>query len=80
MSFGPLAPPEHQTIAVPIDRAERLAIVNVALDEFRASGFLKEAVTRSRGAAGTWSPRPPGPTIDQPSVFPAMDSARAALN
>jgi polar amino acid transport system substrate-binding protein len=36
-----------QAIAVPTDREDRLALVNTALDEFRASGFLADAVTRS---------------------------------
>ncbi len=36
-----------QAIAVPTDRADRLALVNTALDELRASGFLADAVVRS---------------------------------
>jgi polar amino acid transport system substrate-binding protein len=36
-----------QAIAVPTDREDRLALVNTALDEFRASGFLTDAVARS---------------------------------
>jgi polar amino acid transport system substrate-binding protein len=36
-----------QSIAVPTDREDRLALVNTALDEFRASGFLADAVARS---------------------------------
>jgi len=36
-----------QAIAVPTDREDRLALVNTALDEFRASGFLADAVARS---------------------------------
>jgi polar amino acid transport system substrate-binding protein len=36
-----------QTIAVPIDRPDRLARIEKALHEFRASGFLTEAVARS---------------------------------
>jgi len=36
-----------QTIAVPIDRPDRLARIEQALNEFRASGFLTEAVARS---------------------------------
>ena len=36
-----------QTIAVPIDRPDRLARIEKALNEFRASGFLTEAVARS---------------------------------
>jgi polar amino acid transport system substrate-binding protein len=36
-----------QAIAVPTDREDRLTLVNTALDEFRASGFLADAVARS---------------------------------
>jgi polar amino acid transport system substrate-binding protein len=36
-----------QTVAVPLDRADRLAVVNEASNEMRASGFLAESVTRS---------------------------------
>ena len=36
-----------QTIAVPIDRPDRLARIEKALNEFRASGFLAETVARS---------------------------------
>jgi len=36
-----------QTIAVPQDRADRLALVNAALDDLRASGFLADWVARS---------------------------------
>jgi polar amino acid transport system substrate-binding protein len=36
-----------QTIAVPIDRSDRLARIETALNELRASGFLAEAVARS---------------------------------
>jgi polar amino acid transport system substrate-binding protein len=36
-----------QTIAVPQDRADRLALVNAALDDLRASGFLADSVARS---------------------------------
>jgi polar amino acid transport system substrate-binding protein len=36
-----------QAIAVPTDREDRLALVNTALDEFRASGFLADAIARS---------------------------------
>src|SRR5439155_4218349 len=37
-----------QTIAVPLDRMDRLKLVNAALDELRANGFLSDSVTRSR--------------------------------
>src|SRR5437773_2648871 len=40
-----------QTIAVPLDRADRLQLVNVAFDELRANGFLADSVARS-GAEG----------------------------
>ena len=36
-----------QTIAVQLDRADRLQLVNAALDELRASGFLTDSVVRS---------------------------------
>jgi polar amino acid transport system substrate-binding protein len=36
-----------QTIAVPLDRTDRLQLVNAALDELRANGFLSDSVTRS---------------------------------
>jgi polar amino acid transport system substrate-binding protein len=36
-----------QTIAVPLDRMDRLKLVNAALDELRANGFLSDSVTRS---------------------------------
>ena len=36
-----------QTIAVPRDRADRLQLVNAALDELRDSGFLADSVARS---------------------------------
>jgi polar amino acid transport system substrate-binding protein len=36
-----------QTIAVPLDRIDRLRLVNAALDELRANGFLLDSVTRS---------------------------------
>jgi hypothetical protein len=36
-----------QAIAVPTDREDRLALVDTALDAFRASGFLAAAVARS---------------------------------
>jgi polar amino acid transport system substrate-binding protein len=36
-----------QAIAVPIDRQDRLALVNAALDDLRKSGFLAGAVARS---------------------------------
>jgi polar amino acid transport system substrate-binding protein len=37
-----------QTIAVPLDRMDRLQLVDVALDELRANGFLPDSVARSR--------------------------------
>ena len=36
-----------QTIAVPLDRMDRLQLVNAALDELRANGFLADSVRRS---------------------------------
>jgi polar amino acid transport system substrate-binding protein len=36
-----------QTIAVPLDRKDRLQMVNAALDELRANGFLADSVARS---------------------------------
>jgi polar amino acid transport system substrate-binding protein len=36
-----------QTIAVQLDRADRLQLLNAALDELRASGFLADSVARS---------------------------------
>lgn len=36
-----------QTIAVPLDRTDRLQLVNAALDELRANGFLADAARRS---------------------------------
>ena len=36
-----------QTVAVPLDRTDRLQLVNAALDELRANGFLADSVRRS---------------------------------
>jgi polar amino acid transport system substrate-binding protein len=36
-----------QSIAVPLERADRLAALNASLDELRANGFLADAVARS---------------------------------
>jgi polar amino acid transport system substrate-binding protein len=36
-----------QSIAVPLERADRLSLVNATLDALRASGFLADAVARS---------------------------------
>ena len=36
-----------QTIAVPLDRTDRLQLLNAALDELRANGFLADSVRRS---------------------------------
>jgi polar amino acid transport system substrate-binding protein len=36
-----------QTIAVPLERPESLAIVNAALDDMRKSGFLADSIRRS---------------------------------
>jgi polar amino acid transport system substrate-binding protein len=36
-----------QTIAVQLDREDRLQVVNAALDELRASGFLADSIARS---------------------------------
>jgi polar amino acid transport system substrate-binding protein len=50
-----------QTIAVPLDRPDRLRRVNAALDELRASGFLADSVTRSGVEGLTVAP------VDTPS-------------
>ena len=36
-----------QSIAAPLERADRLALVNTSLDELRANGFLADSVARS---------------------------------
>src|SRR5512132_105595 len=36
-----------QAIAVPLDRMDRLQLVNAALHELRANGFLADSVARS---------------------------------
>ena len=36
-----------QSVAVPLERADRLALVNATLDELRANGFLADSVARS---------------------------------
>jgi polar amino acid transport system substrate-binding protein len=36
-----------QTIAVPMDRLDRLRLVNTALAEMRSGGFLADSVARS---------------------------------
>src|SRR5262249_35207953 len=48
-----------QAIAVPIDREDRLALINAALDEFRNSGFLSDAVARSGIDGLSVAPVPP---------------------
>lgn len=45
-----------QSIAVPLERTDRLAFINAALDELRASGFLTEAITRSNVDGLTMAP------------------------
>jgi polar amino acid transport system substrate-binding protein len=45
-----------QAIAVPLDRNDRLQLVNVALDELRANGFLADSVARSRVEGLTVAP------------------------
>jgi polar amino acid transport system substrate-binding protein len=36
-----------QTVAVPLDRPDRLRLINSTLNEFRSSGFLADAIARS---------------------------------
>jgi polar amino acid transport system substrate-binding protein len=36
-----------QSIAVPLERADRLSLLNAALDELRANGFLADSIARS---------------------------------
>jgi polar amino acid transport system substrate-binding protein len=36
-----------QSIAVPLERADRLSLLNATLDDLRANGFLAESVARS---------------------------------
>jgi len=50
-----------QTIAVQLDRTDRLQRVNAALDELRASGFLADSVARSGVEGLTVAP------VDMPS-------------
>ncbi|HEY2967289.1 MAG TPA: transporter substrate-binding domain-containing protein [Casimicrobiaceae bacterium] len=50
-----------QTIAVPLDRKDRLQLVNAALDELRANGFLADSVARSGVEGLTVAP------VDTPS-------------
>ena len=50
-----------QTIAVQLDRRDRLQLVNAALDELRANGFLADAVARSGVQGLTVAP------VDMPS-------------
>lgn len=45
-----------QSIAVPLERTDRLALVNAALDDLRASGFLTEAIARSNVDGLTMAP------------------------
>ena len=46
-----------QTIAVPLDRADRLALVNAALDELRANSFLAGLGGAKRGGRAYRSSR-----------------------
>ena len=48
-----------QAVAVPLDRPDRLRLVNAALADMRLSGFLPDSVTRS-GIEGL-SVAPPDP-------------------
>jgi polar amino acid transport system substrate-binding protein len=50
-----------QTIAVPLDRTDRLKLVSAALDELRANGFLADSVARSGVEGLTVAP------VDTPS-------------
>jgi polar amino acid transport system substrate-binding protein len=50
-----------QTIAVPLERTDRLQLVNAALDELRATGFLVDSVARSGVEGLTVAP------VDTPS-------------
>src|SRR5439155_15851909 len=50
-----------QAIAVPLDRTDRLQLVNAALDELRANGFLADSVARSGVEGLTVAP------VDTPS-------------
>jgi polar amino acid transport system substrate-binding protein len=36
-----------QSIAVPLERTDRLALINAALGELRANGFLAQSIARS---------------------------------
>jgi polar amino acid transport system substrate-binding protein len=36
-----------QAVAVPVDRPDRLRLIDAVLDEFRVSGFLADSVARS---------------------------------
>ncbi len=45
-----------QAIAVPLDRADRLQLLNTALNELRTSGFLADSVARSRVEGLTVAP------------------------
>ena len=45
-----------QTIAVPLDRMDRLQLVNAALDELRANGFLADSVAQSEVEGLTVAP------------------------
>jgi polar amino acid transport system substrate-binding protein len=50
-----------QTVAVPLDRTDRLQLVNAALNELRANGFLADSVARSGIEGLTVAP------VDMPS-------------
>lgn len=50
-----------QTVAVPLDHTDRLQLVNAALDELRANGFLADSVARSGVEGLTVAP------VDTPS-------------
>jgi len=52
-----------QTIAVQLDRTDRLQLVNAALDELRANGFLADSVARSGVEGLTVAPLEKGGTI-----------------
>jgi polar amino acid transport system substrate-binding protein len=47
-----------QAVAVPLDRPDRLRVIDAALADLRASGFLAESVARSRIDGLTVAPAP----------------------
>jgi polar amino acid transport system substrate-binding protein len=49
-----------QTIAVPLDRQDRLAVINRGLAAMRASGFLADSINRSGVVGLAVAPAPGG--------------------